>query len=69
MGAPARSYHQQRQDKCLHQLKQLDPDKNDGFRYRCIKPDCGKWLYRKNGVVVESLQGEAILGNSTRQSH
>lgn len=60
MGAPAKSYHAQRQDKCLHLLEKIDPAKNEGFRYRCIKPDCGRFLKRKIGV-------EPLPGPTTKQ--
>lgn len=56
MGAPVKSYHQQRQDKCLHHLEKLDPTKNEGFRWRCVKPDCGKYMYRKNGTVQRATK-------------
>lgn len=51
MGAPAKNYHSQRQDKCLHLLERMDPIKNDGFRYYCIRPDCGKFLKTMSGVL------------------
>ena len=39
-----------RQRACLHRLERLDSEKEQAFRWRCIK--CGAHLYRKNGVEV-----------------
>lgn len=49
MGVGVKSEGEYRQDRCLHVLEQLDPKKEDGFKYRCIK--CDKYMKRKNGVV------------------
>lgn len=50
---PVISEGEQRQFKCLHRIEQVDPNKEHGFRWHCLK--CGKWMLRKNGVVVSLL--------------
>lgn len=38
------------QERCLHLLQRLDPIKEHGFRWHCVK--CGGHYYRKNGVEI-----------------
>ena len=49
MSLSVKSEGEYRQDKCLHLLEAVDPAKEHGFRWHCVK--CGRWMYRKNGVV------------------
>jgi len=50
MGLAVKSEGERRQDECLHTLIKLDPKMEDGFRWKCTK--CGKYLMRKNGIVI-----------------
>lgn len=47
---PVKSESEHRQDECIHRLEPVNPEKEHGFRWHCVK--CGKWLYRKNGTVI-----------------
>lgn len=49
---PVKCEAEHRQDRCLHLLKKLDPKLAHGFRWKCLRPKCGRYLYRKNGVVA-----------------
>ena len=51
MGVAVISEHEHRQFECPHVLEKLDPAKEHGFRYRCLK--CGKFMLRKNGVMAK----------------
>jgi predicted RNA-binding Zn-ribbon protein involved in translation (DUF1610 family) len=53
MSIAVKSEGERRQDECLHTLVKLAPPE-DGFRWRCTK--CGKYLYRKNGIVIQGKE-------------
>jgi hypothetical protein len=50
------SLHEQRQFKCQHVLEELDPAKENGFRYHCQK--CGKYMLKLNGVLKRRLEAK-----------
>jgi len=49
-----KSIHEYTQDNCSHKLEELDPEKEGGFRYRCVV--CGKYMKALNGVIVARPQ-------------
>lgn len=53
MSQGVKSIHEYTQDKCEHRVEQLDPAKEAGYRYRCVK--CGKHMIKLNGIVVKRL--------------
>lgn len=50
MSLAVKSEDEHRQDECLHRLRRINPLSENGFRYCCTV--CGKYLLRKNGVVL-----------------
>lgn len=64
MGVAVISEAERRAFQCLHVLIPLDPLKEDGFRWKCLK--CGKFLYRKNGIVAKPATRGAIGSQETK---
>ena len=61
MGAAVKSEYEYRMEQCMHLLVRVDPAKEHGFRWHCIRPNCGKWLYNKSGVEVPEADVPAVL--------
>lgn len=57
---PVISEGEHRQFRCLHTLEQLDPAKEHGFKYRCLK--CDKYMKRLNGIIVRQLWPGRTIG-------